>query len=396
MDNHWKIRLLGNLLQGREVWLTDGRLSLGEQECDVCIPLTTNGKIVLYEQQGSLFVDAGKANVRLNGHRHPAGKPLPVSGVLQVAGIALAFGSQESQLAGYRIPTSWSGYAWLAGLLLFLTVGVVAFLLGGRPTATVDSLHQRVKSLLRHSEMFPYIHADWKPDGSLQLSGFCHSSKQMLKIRVTLGAWGVVYRDDVICADQLTGEVLETLLQAGYHPVEVTSNGPGKVLIHADIQMDPRWRAVQAQLADIPGLQHWQIDNPHHAQSQAIIAAMVQSGLVGLVNVTPVRQAFVISGVLDLPHQLQLQKTMAQLQQRYPALSLSYQQVASSHDGDKYLPAPIAGYVQGRRSNYLLLTNGERLRVGSQLPAGGKIIKLDPHVVVIVLHDALINDPLDF
>lgn len=396
MSNNWKIRMLSRLLAGREVWLTEGRLSLGEQGCDICIPLTTNGNIVLYEQQGCLFVEAGKASIRLNGRRHRPDKPLPVSGVLEVAGIALAFGSKESQLAGYRIPVPWRQYGWLAGLLLLFTAGIGALLSAGKPPAAVDSLHQRVKSLLRQSDLFPDIHANWKPDGSLQLSGYCQASKQMQKVRVTLDGWGVVYRDEVICADRLASEVLDTLLQAGYHNAEVSWQGAGKVLIHADIHMDQQWSMAQTQLNDIPGLQHWQIDNPHQVQSEAIIAAMAQNALIGLVNVTPMHNAFVISGILDPPHQQRLQKAMAELQTRYPQLSLSYQPVAASHDGGKYLPAPVSAYVQGRRGNYLLLTNGERLRVGSRLPAGGKIVQLDAHVVAIAQQDGLINFPLDF
>lgn len=55
---------LGHVLQGREVWLNEGNLSLGEKGCDICIPLTINEKIILREQADSLFVDAGKARVK--------------------------------------------------------------------------------------------------------------------------------------------------------------------------------------------------------------------------------------------------------------------------------------------------------------------------------------------
>lgn len=39
----------------------------------------------------------------------------------------------------------------------------------------------------------------------------------------------------------------------GYPHAEVSSEGPGSVLIHDDIQMDQQWRKVQPLLADIPG-----------------------------------------------------------------------------------------------------------------------------------------------
>ncbi|EIN7104648.1 EscD/YscD/HrpQ family type III secretion system inner membrane ring protein, partial [Salmonella enterica subsp. enterica serovar Typhimurium] len=76
----WKIRFLGHVLQGREVWLNEGNLSLGEKGCDICIPLAINEKIILREQADSLFVDAGKARVRVNGRRFNPNKPLPSSG----------------------------------------------------------------------------------------------------------------------------------------------------------------------------------------------------------------------------------------------------------------------------------------------------------------------------
>lgn len=93
---------------------------------------------------------------------------------------------------------------------------------------------------------------------------------------------------------------------------------------------------------------------------------------MGLVNVTPMRRSFVISGVLDESHQRILQETLAALKKRI-ALSLIYQDIAPSHDESKYLPAPVAGFVQSRHGNYLLLTNKERLRVGALLPNGEKL-----------------------
>ncbi|RIQ18302.1 EscD/YscD/HrpQ family type III secretion system inner membrane ring protein, partial [Salmonella enterica subsp. enterica serovar Newport str. CFSAN000835] len=108
----WKIRFLDRLLQGREVWLNEGRLSLGEKGCDICIPLTINGKIVLREQEESLFVDAGKARVRVNGRRFNQNKPLPSSGVLQVAGIAMAFGNSVGELSSDQILLSRLGNWW--------------------------------------------------------------------------------------------------------------------------------------------------------------------------------------------------------------------------------------------------------------------------------------------
>ncbi|EAM2922255.1 EscD/YscD/HrpQ family type III secretion system inner membrane ring protein [Salmonella enterica] len=391
----WKIRFLDRLLQGREVWLNEGRLSLGEKGCDICIPLTINGKIVLREQEESLFVDAGKARVRVNGRRFNQNKPLPSSGVLQVAGIAMAFGKSDCDLASYQIPISRLRHWWLAGVFLIFIGGMGALSsIGGQPE-TVNDLPLRVKLLLDKSNIH-YVRAQWKEDGSLQLSGYCSSNEQMQKVRATLESWEVMYRDSVICDDLLIREVQDILIKMDYPHAEVSSEGPGSVLIHDDIRMDQRWRKVQPLLADIPGLLHWKISYSHQSQGNDIIAAIIENGLVGLVNVTPIRCSFVISGVLDESHQRILQEMLAALKKKDPALSLIYQDIAPSHDGGKYLPAPVAGFVQSRHGDYLLLTNKERLRVGALLPDGGEIVHLSADVVTIKNDDTLINYPLDF
>ncbi|EHI7915861.1 TPA: type III secretion system inner membrane ring subunit SctD [Salmonella enterica subsp. diarizonae serovar 61:l,v:z35] len=391
----WKIRFLDRLLQGREVWLNEGRLSLGEKGCDICIPLTINGKIVLREQEESLFVDAGKARVRVNGRRFNQNKPLPSSGVLQVAGIAMAFGKSDCDLASYQIPISRLRYWWLAGVFLIFIGGMGALSSIGDQPETVNDLPLRVKLLLDKSNIH-YVRAQWKEDGSLQLSGYCSSNEQMQKVRATLESWGVMYRDSVICDDLLIREVQDILIKMDYPHAEVSSEGPGSVLIHDDIRMDQRWRKVQPLLADIPGLLHWKISYSHQSQGNDIIAAIIENGLVGLVNVTPIRCSFVISGVLDESHQRILQEMLAALKKKDPALSLIYQDIAPSHDGGKYLPAPVAGFVQSRHGDYLLLTNKERLRVGALLPDGGEIVHLSADVVTIKNDDTLINYPLDF
>lgn len=395
MKNCWKIRFLGHLLQGREIWLNEGNLSLGEKGCDICIPLTINGKIVLREQEESLFVDAGKARVRVNGRRFNQNKPLPSRGVLQVAGVTLAFGKQDCDLASYQIPVSRLRYWWLAGVFLIFICGIGVLLsVGGQPETESD-LSLRVKFLLDKSNIH-YVRAQWKKDGSLQLSGYCSSSEQMQKVRAILESWGIMYRDGVICDDLLVREVQDILIQMGYPHAEVFSDGPGSVLIHDDIQMDQKWRKVQPLLADIPGLLHWKISNSHQSQGNDIIAAIIKNGLVGLVNITPIRRSFIVSGVLDESHQRILQKTLAALKKKDPAISLIYQDIAPSHDAGRYLPAPVAGFVQSRHGDYLLLTNKERLRVGALLPDGGEIVHLSADVITIKYSDALTNYSLNF
>ncbi len=85
-------------------------------------------------------------------------------------------------------------------------------------------------------------------------------------------------------------------------------------------------------------------------------------------------------------HQTGFARTLAALKKRTPLFHLS--DIAPSHDESKYLPAPVAGFVQSRHGNYLLLTNKERLRVGALLPNGEKSI-WSADVVTIKHYDTL-------
>lgn len=112
MENTWKIRLLGGVLHGREVWLSEARLSIGERDCNLCIPLLAASRIELAIADGQLYVNAEKVPVRVNGRRHLPHHPLPSQGVLEAAGLAIAFRPQQADLAGYCLPVRRFSSGW--------------------------------------------------------------------------------------------------------------------------------------------------------------------------------------------------------------------------------------------------------------------------------------------
>lgn len=72
--------------------------------------------------------------------------------------------------------------------MIFIGGMGVLLSISGQPE-TVNDLPLRVKFLLDKSNIH-YVRAQWKEDGSLQLSGYCSSSEQMQKVRATLESWG--------------------------------------------------------------------------------------------------------------------------------------------------------------------------------------------------------------
>ncbi|WP_145558792.1 type III secretion system inner membrane ring subunit SctD [Yersinia mollaretii] len=394
MGNERKVRLISGILHGREVWLEGGKLSIGEHGCDLCIPLNDEGQVVLSINDGQMFVDAGRATVRVNGRRHKTNLPLPAEGVLQTMGLAIAFGSHEANLSHYQLRTGLPAVYWGMMLTFFVLVGV--FVIWSGPSVKPPrSMSTQVDTLLRQKGLTQTV-ARWDQDGTLQLSGYCQNSAVLQTARLKLESWGVLYRDSVICTDQLIRDVSDILTQAGYGNARVTSSAPGEVCITADITMGKRWAIAQPQLAELPGLIHWKIDNPYEAQDKAIIDRVLQDGLAGSVSVTPVGQAFVISGVLDTEQQQILNQLLAQVRQQFPYIALSYQNISASNEGNQRFPSPISAIIHGRQGIYLILEDSERLRLGSQLPDGSEVVALNDRAVTLKYQGALINSTFNF
>lgn len=395
MGSEQKIRLIGGTLHGREIWLEGGQLTLGEHGCDLCIPLNGDGQVVLSLKDGQMFVDAGGATVRVNGRRHKTSLPLPAEGVLQTMGLAMAFGSHEANLSHYRLHTGFSAIYWGIVLTFFILVGGIAVIWSSPSAKPPPSITAQVDTLLRQEGLTQTV-ARWDQDGTLQLSGYCQNSAVLQNARLKLESWGVLYRDSVVCTDQLIRNVSDILTQAGYANAQVTSSVPGEVHITADITMGKRWSIVQPQLAEVPGLKHWKIDNPYEAEDKAIIDKVLQNGLAGNLSVTPVGQSFVISGVLDIEQQQVLNRVLAQLREQFPGIALSYQNVSASNEGSQHFPSPVAAIVHSRQGIYLILEDGERLRVESLLPDGSEVVELNDRAVTLKYQGALINFPLNF
>ncbi|MGL5700111.1 MAG: type III secretion system inner membrane ring subunit SctD [Kluyvera sp.] len=396
MDKEWKIRLLGGLLHGREVWLADGHLSVGERGCDLCLPLRGGDKLEFTSTAEGLLINPGSAAVRVNGRRHNPHKPLPEEGVVQALGLTIAYGQHHADLSRYPLRSGRPALFWVMALACLILMGTTAFVfLSTQSVSMPISIASQVTQLLQQAGL-TQVTTKWEKDGTLALSGYCENSDKLQSVRLKLSAWGVLYYDNVICSDQLIRQVRDVLAQAGYDDAELSSNSPGEVSINADITMGKRWAGIQQQLNSIPGLKQLHINNPHETQINTLITELLRKGLAGDVSVTSVGHAFVISGILTDEKRLVLNDLLEQLRQRFPGIALSYQSVSSSNEGEQRFPSPIAAIVHGQLGLYLLLKNGERLRIGSQLPDGGEVIALTDKAVTLRFSDSLVNYPFNF
>ncbi len=395
MENTWKIRLLGGVLHGREVWLSEGRLSIGERECDLCIPLLAASRIELAIADGQLYVNAEKVSIRVNGRRHVQHHPLPSQGVLEAAGLAMAFGPQQAELTGYCLPARRFSSGWvLAPGMLILILTLIFFSLEWTPSPSTEASVD-VGALLQQTGLTQLV-AKWQQDGVLHVSGDCESSDTLTPLRLALQSHGIRYQDEVICTDQLVLNVKDVLTQAGYAQARVVSRGLGNVAIDADIRMGEQWAAVQPLLADIPGLRHWQIENPYDELGNVLISELLEQRLAGKVNLTSTGSHFILSGVLNEQDKQTLTQLMQDTRSRYPAVVLSYQDVPLSSEFSRQLPAPVTGIVHSRRGDYLVLGNGDTLSIGSRLADGSEVVAISDSAVTFRQQRTLITLPFNF
>ncbi|MCW2481559.1 type III secretion system inner membrane ring subunit SctD, partial [Candidatus Symbiopectobacterium sp. NZEC135] len=380
---------------GREVWLSEGRLSIGERECDLCIPLLVASRIELAIADGQLYVNAEKVSVRVNGRRHIQHHPLPSQGVLEAAGLAMAFGPQQADLAGYCLPARRFSNGWvLVPGMLMLILALFSFALEWVPPPSTEA-PVNVSALLQQAGLTQLV-AKWQQDGVLHVSGDCESSDTLTPLWLVLQSRDIRYQNDVICADQLVLNVKDVLIQAGYAQARVVSRGQGNVAIDADIRMGEQWAAVQPLLADIPGLRHWQIENPYDEIGNALISALLQQGLADKVNLTNRGSHFILSGVLNVQDKQTLTQLMQEMLSRYPAVALSYQDVPLSNEFSRQLPAPVTGIVHSRRGDYLVLGNGDTLSIGSRLADGSEVVAISDRAVTFRQGRTLITLPFNF
>ena len=386
MSEQWRIRLLNGVLQGREVRLYQGRLLIGEQGCDLCVPVRQNARILFEDRQNQLFVSAGDIPVRVNGKRHKSDRPLPDSGILRVAGLRLAFGkagltlNTEADLSRLHRCCLWG----IAGALV---LGVLMVVLGKdafrekESSAVAAGMPARLLDLKAARENGIDVHRD--TDGAFVLSGECKHSEGLQQLRRQLESINVNFRDRVICDDALVHSVEDVLMQAGYSNVSVVSRGGGQVLIQGDISMGPVWIAVQKTLHDIPGLRGWTVSGHPSGAIDDIIRQIVSAGLSERVSVAPVGEGYVISGIISDEERRVLEKLLSGLRKTYPSLELSYQPVAASSAIYDAALQQVVAVIHNRNGGYLLLDNGERLYAGSVLAGGWRLLTLHGNTVVL-------------
>lgn len=404
MAVRFKLRLLSGELNGRELSLPEGEFTLGEQGCDVLLPLSQGQVLTLIISENQIMLQMS-GTVWVNGFRHDLQVPIPLRQVIEAAGLALILGEETDVLSEIKIPRR-SGarlLLWLSVVtfvLLFLFVMLI-FWFTQQSSRLFSYLPPDIPTQLSTQLKQPAlegIKAGWLSDGSVMLSGHCTSSSAVIQLQNFLVRNQIIFRDKLVCDDHLTASVSDVLHQYGYQNIEVrTGKTAGNVILYGAIEMGGQWLKVQETLATVAGLKGWTVVNSHNGQIPRLVEHLRALGLLGYLSMTQSPKDIVISGVLSPEQQQQLKQMLTTLAgPQSDELPVRYQNIPASDQTTQLLPAAIASYGGNNYAKFVQLANGTRLQQGTVLPNGYKIIFISELGLSLLKENSLIQIPMNF
>ncbi|CNK96889.1 type-III secretion protein [Yersinia frederiksenii] len=404
MAVRFKLRLLSGELNGRELSLPEGEFTLGEQGCDVLLPLSQGQVLTLIIKENQIMLQVS-GTVWVNGFKHDLQDPIPLRQVIEAGGLALILGEETDVLSEIKIPRRAGAHLllWLSVVtfVLLLLLVMLIFWFTQQSSRLFSYLPPDVPTQLSTQLKQPAlegIRAGWLSDGSVMLSGHCTSSSAVIQLQNFLVRNQIVFRNKLVCDDHLTASVSDVLHQYGYQDIEVrTGKTPGNVILYGAIEMGGQWLKVQETLATVAGLKGWTVVNSHNGQIPRLVEHLRALGLLGYLSMAQSPKDIVISGVLSPEQQQQLKQMLTTLAgPQSDELPVRYQNIPASDQTTQLLPAAIASYGGNSHSKFVQLANGTRLQQGTVLPNGYKIIFISELGISLLKENSLIQIPMNF
>ncbi|WP_145509104.1 type III secretion system inner membrane ring subunit SctD [Yersinia alsatica] len=404
MAVRFKLRLLSGELNGRELSLPEGEFTLGEQGCDVLLPLSQGQVLTLIIKENQIMLQVS-GTVWVNGFKHDLQDPIPLRQVIETGGLALILGEETDVLSEIKIPRRAGAHLllWLSVVtfVLLLLLVMLIFWFTQQSSRLFSYLPPDIPTQLSTQLKQPAlegIRAGWLSDGSVMLSGHCTSSSAVIQLQNFLVRNQIVFRNKLVCDDHLTASVSDVLHQYGYQDIEVrTGKTPGNVILYGAIEMGGQWLKVQETLATVAGLKGWTVVNSHNGQIPRLVEHLRALGLLGYLSMTQSPKDIVISGVLSPEQQQQLKQMLTTLAgPQSDELPVRYQNIPASDQTTQLLPAAIASYGGNSHSKFVQLANGTRLQQGTVLPNGYKIIFISELGISLLKENSLIQIPMNF
>lgn len=394
-----RARILNGALAGREIELAEGELSIGGPESDLAVALEGGVEAtVLFEADGARLKEPLPCWV--DGKRVENGALLPFGAALDIAGCAIAFGTNETPLAhlapvaratkrGMRTAAAGISLTLLTVLLAVAAFGTSRHQTQVEARAIRDTQLEQITADLAKAG----VHARADSRGVLDLSGQCLSSAEVERARSRLRALHVPFHDNLVCNDDLLATVRATLAFNGYTDAKVEpGHTPGTVEIVGNVAGDARWEKTAKALTALRGLVSWNVRDAGAEGGRELIGRLREADLLGRLSVTRSNDVLLVTGLLDAAGRAKLDTLKAAFAEAHPAgPRVVYQNISSATLQAGLLPAPVVSVGGYGGKTRLELANGSQLEVGARLPNGYEIVGLDAHGIDLMKRDELIH-----
>ncbi len=416
----WKLVFQSGALAGQVLHLPAGELTVGDQPgCDVHFPLpgAHGDHCVLSVDEHGVTLRPLRMRCKVNGRGLKTDEiKLEVGQIVDLAGckFSLARVAEGAASSVEKLPvTPPAGRGavrardlrlWGIGLPCLIAAGlVIAMLQAGQELRASVSRYvpfnlDSYQEALRLDPGLAQVEVVRAESGALTLSGLCRDTAELAPFLARLTDAGIAYCNQVVCEDELRRGIAYTLRANGYRDARVSAGSSiGSVVIAGNIHAGKRWEAVSQQLNRMPGLKSWTVSNDTDSTITGLVDTLRAHKLLAKLSVA--RQGgdiLTVTGQLPAARQQQLRQVLDIWQKRYEdRIRVVYQDIPTSKLQLGIFPATVTGFSGNHKTAFLQLANGMKVQIGSTLPSGYVVTKLDESGVELRKEGQLVHLPLD-
>jgi len=412
----WKLVFQSGALAGQVLHLPAGELTVGEQPgCDINFPLPAarGDHCVLSVDEQGVTLRPLRIRCRIDGRRLKAEEiRLEAGQTVDLAGCEFilarvadeAAGATERRPATLARPVTRGKRLWGVGLPCTIAAALVIGMLKAGPELRASAPQylpfnlESYQEALRLNPGLAQIQVVRAENGTLTLSGLCSHTSELAPFLARLTDARVAYCNQVVCADELQQGVAYLLQANGYRDARVNAGSSlGSVVIAGNIHADKRWAMVSQQLNQMPGLQSWVVSNDTDFAITELVDVLRERKLLAKLSVA--RQScniLTVTGQLPVVRQQQLRQVLDEWQkQREDRVRVIYQDIPTSKLQLSIFPAAVTGFSGNHKTAFLQLANGMKVQIGSMLPSGYVVTKLEEGGVELRKEGQLLHLPLD-
>lgn len=401
MSSKYKLLWLSGLLQGRELCLPLGGISIGP-DGDVLATLVEMKQLELTVDEEGVHLNS-QVSAWVDGKHVRSLTLLPTGKVIEIAGIAIVLGELEDELEMRVLPKHSSFKAknsfWILLITSVLTLVLLmsVILSPALPQEPVLTPNQWVSQQLVQSELND-VKVSWSSSGVVTLSGYCRDTQQIASFINDLKNKDILFIDHILCGDQLVRNVKGILAQNGFPDAVVAlGEGLGSVKISGAIRSGVAWDKAVDAFNNLSGLNGWQVSNQINSQLKPLIKQLREKQLLKGLMVEQVKNTIVITGKISEARQQQVMKVTKDLSQHYGSgFKFIFQNIPVRDELSQMLSSPVVSYGGNAESSFIELGNGMRLSAGSKLDNGYVINYINVNGLDLSRGGELVHIPLIF